>query len=61
MKNLRNDIIKSKLKIIEENIDLVKENLPENIEEFSNLGLIKDGIYKKIEAMKFREHLLRPC
>ncbi len=50
MKNLRYDIIKSKLKIIEENIDLVKENLPENIEEFSNLGLIKDGIYKKIEA-----------
>ncbi len=32
---MRDDIIKSKLKIIEENIDLVKENLPENIEEFS--------------------------
>lgn len=47
---MRIDIIKNKLKAIEENIDLVKENIPEEIEEFIELGLIKDGIYKKIEA-----------
>jgi len=47
---LRVNIIKTKLKIVEENIILVKENLPEKIEDFINLGLIKDGIYKRIEA-----------
>jgi len=47
---LRVNIIKTKLKIVEENILLVKENLPEKIEDFINLGLIKDGIYKRIEA-----------
>ncbi len=43
-------MIKTKLKIIEENLDLVKENLPNNVNEFKALGLVKDGIYKKIEA-----------
>lgn len=47
---MRIDVIKTKLKIIEENIDLVKENLPETFSEFEVLGLVKDGIYKKIEA-----------
>ncbi len=47
---LRIDIIKTKVKIIEENIELVKENLPESLKEFKALGLVKDGIYKKIEA-----------
>lgn len=47
---LRTDIIKTKIKVIEESIDLVKENLPDNINEFKALGLVKDGIYKKIEA-----------
>ena len=50
MIDLRIDAIKSKLKIIEENIDLVKENLPEKLGEFKALGLVKDGIYKRIEA-----------
>jgi len=44
-------MIKTKLKIIEENLDLVKENLPNNVNEFKALGLVKDGIYKKIEAL----------
>lgn len=43
-------MIKTKLKIIEENIELVKRNLPEKFTEFEALGLVKDGIYKKIEA-----------
>jgi len=47
---LRTDIIKTKIKVIEESIDLVKENLPDNINEFKALGLVKDGIYKKVEA-----------
>ncbi|HIE41548.1 MAG TPA: DUF86 domain-containing protein [Candidatus Aenigmarchaeota archaeon] len=32
-----------------EAIEEVEENLPENFDEFRKLGLIKDGIYKKIE------------
>jgi len=47
---LRIELIKHKLKSIIENIDLVKENIPDNLEEFKKLGLIKDGIYKKIEV-----------
>jgi len=47
---LRTDIIKTKIKVIEESIDLVKENLPDNINQFKALGLVKDGIYKKVEA-----------
>ncbi len=47
---MRTDVIKTKLKIIEENIDIVKENLPEKLSEFKALGLVKDGIYKRIEA-----------
>jgi uncharacterized protein YutE (UPF0331/DUF86 family) len=50
VKDLRTESIKTKLKIIEENIDLVKENLPEKLSEFKALGLVKDGIYKRIEA-----------
>ncbi|MBI2105656.1 DUF86 domain-containing protein [Candidatus Woesearchaeota archaeon] len=41
--------IKHKLKEIEENISLVEDNLPEDFDEFKNLGLVKDGIYKRIE------------
>ncbi len=41
--------IPQKIKEIEENIDLIQENLPEEIEEFSELGLVKDGIYKRLE------------
>lgn len=50
MIGLRTDAIKTKLKIIDENIELVKGNLPEKVNEFKALGLVKDGIYKKIEA-----------
>ena len=47
---LRIDIIKTKLKIIEENSQLVKDNLPSNLKAFKALGLIKDGIYKRVET-----------
>jgi len=38
-----------KLKEIEENLDIIQENLPHSVEEFKKIGLIKDGIYKKLE------------
>ena len=46
---MRKKIIRTKMKEIEESIRLVEENLPDTFEEFSDLGLIKDGIYKRIE------------
>lgn len=47
---MRTEIIQTKIKEIEENLKIIKENLPDSIKEFSKLGLIKDGIYKKIES-----------
>ena len=49
MKIKRISIIKHKIKEIEESLSLIEENLPENYENFVGLGLVKDGIYKKIE------------
>ena len=46
---MRKEIIRTKMKEIEESIRLVEENLPDTFEKFSDLGLIKDGIYKRIE------------
>ena len=46
---MRKEIIRTKIKEIEESIELVGENLPDTFEEFSSMGLIKDGIYKRIE------------
>jgi len=37
------------MKEIDESLSLIKEHLPSKFEEFSNLGLVKDGIYKKLE------------
>lgn len=46
---MRKEIIRTKIKEIEESIRLVEEHLPDTFEEFAGLGLIKDGIYKRIE------------
>lgn len=46
---LRKDLIKTKLKEIEESLRIVKENLPDKAEKFVALGLVKDGIYKRVE------------
>ncbi|TFG01243.1 MAG: hypothetical protein EU542_07310 [Promethearchaeota archaeon] len=43
-------MIKNKLKTIEENIELVRENFPNNLDDFLDLGLVKDGIYKRIDS-----------
>ena len=50
MINFRTDVIKTKLKLITENIELVQENLQGTLSEFKALGLVKDGNYKRIEA-----------
>ncbi len=46
---MRKEIIRTKIKEIEESIRLVEEHLPDIFEEFSSMGLIKDGIYKRTE------------
>jgi len=46
---LRNDIIVAKLEEIEENLELISNHLPTDLEGFLNLGLIRDGIYKRLE------------
>lgn len=46
---MRRDIIRTKIKEIKESIRSVEENLPDTLEEFTDLGLVKDGIYKRVE------------
>lgn len=46
---MRETTIRIKLQEIVEGVSLVQDALPENAEEFHNIGLIKDGIYKRIE------------
>ena len=46
---VRKDIIRTKIKEINESLRLVKDNLPSTFEKFLELGLIKDGIYKRVE------------
>lgn len=46
---LRTELIRSKLADIEDSVSLVEVNIPQEIEEFSQLGLVKDGIYKRME------------
>jgi uncharacterized protein YutE (UPF0331/DUF86 family) len=48
-RNLRAELIRAKLVDIEESVNLVSENLPQSFEEFSQLGQVMDGIYKRME------------
>jgi uncharacterized protein YutE (UPF0331/DUF86 family) len=48
-KPVRETTIRIKLQEIVEGVSLVQETLPESAEEFHRLGLVKDGIYKRIE------------
>jgi uncharacterized protein YutE (UPF0331/DUF86 family) len=48
-KPVRIEVIRIKLATIVDSIELVTTHLPSNFEEFVNLGLVKDGIYKRIE------------
>jgi uncharacterized protein YutE (UPF0331/DUF86 family) len=46
---MREEIIRTKIKEIVEGVRLVEEHLPDTFVEFSSMGLIKDGIYKRVE------------
>jgi len=46
---LRNDIILAKIEQIEENLKVISNYLPTELKDFLNLGIIKDGIYKRLE------------
>mgnify|MGYP001576678554 CR=1 FL=1 len=48
-RELRIKEIESKLGEIIDNLFIVENNLPQSFADFSKIGLIKDGIYKKIE------------
>lgn len=48
-KVIRKRDIESKLTEIIENLKIISENLPKSFEEFAASGLIKDGIYKRVE------------
>jgi uncharacterized protein YutE (UPF0331/DUF86 family) len=48
-KRLRETIIRVKITEIVDCVTLVREHLPESVEDFILLGLVKDGIYKRIE------------
>jgi uncharacterized protein YutE (UPF0331/DUF86 family) len=48
-KGVRETIIRIKIKEIDDGVSLVREHLPSTAQEFGNLGLVKDGIYKRIE------------
>lgn len=48
-KPLRETLIRIKLKEIDEGVTLVREHLPSDAGHFRDLGLVKDGIYKRIE------------
>ena len=46
---MRKEIIRTKMEEIKESIGLVEGHLPDKFEEFSSMGLIKDGIYRRVE------------
>ncbi len=48
-RGLRKNIIEDKIKDIIDSISIVEENFPSEFSSFKQLGLAKDGIYKKIE------------
>jgi len=48
-KTIRKKLIEDKLSLITDSINEISDNLPSDFEDFKKLGLIKDGIYKKIE------------
>lgn len=46
---MRKKLLESKLTRVIDNLNLFSDNIPSNFEEFKNLGLVKDGIYKRVE------------
>ena len=48
-RRIRTEIIRIKLVEIRDSVRIVSDHLPDKLENFLQLGLIRDGIYKKIE------------
>jgi uncharacterized protein YutE (UPF0331/DUF86 family) len=46
---MRTSLIRTKVKEIEESLQIIEEYLPGDIEDFLSLGIIRDGIYKRLE------------
>jgi uncharacterized protein YutE (UPF0331/DUF86 family) len=46
---VRDAIIRIKLQEMTESVDMVKEHLPDSVDSFERLGIVKDGIYKRVE------------
>ena len=46
---MREDIIRNKMTRIDEIIDSLDEYIPEDEDSFIALGIVKDGIYKRLE------------
>ncbi|WP_366515140.1 DUF86 domain-containing protein [Methanoculleus sp.] len=48
-RRVRDAAIRIKLQEMTESVDLVKEHLPDSADSFRQLGIVKDGVYKRIE------------
>jgi len=46
---VRDTAIRIKLEEMTESVNMVKEHLPDSADSFRQLGIVKDGIYKRIE------------
>ena len=46
---MRTVVIRTKIAEIRESLELINNNLPDSFDEFTALGLVKDGMYKRIE------------
>ncbi len=46
---MREEIIRTKMKEIEESVNSVEDRIPSEFDDFKALGLVKDGIYKRVE------------
>ena len=46
---VRSTVIRIKLTEMKESVDLVQRNLPDSVDLFTEMGLLKDGIYKRTE------------
>ena len=48
-RRIRTDLIRIRLAEMRDSIKMVQEHLPRSYEEFWQLGIVKDGIYKRTE------------
>ncbi|MDD4256129.1 MAG: DUF86 domain-containing protein [Methanofollis sp.] len=46
---LRSAAIRTKLQEMTESIGMVREHLPDSADAFTRLGIVRDGIYKRVE------------